>query len=423
MTLNQTRRLALGIGLGAALLAPTALLAQAQKTIELWTFLDPTQDNSRSKALKHVITTFEAANPTIKIKASVIQWQEISPQLLRGARAGRVPDVVMLYSPNLQTHIAAGTLSAMDDQLAKTTPANDLVIFPEAKDAKGQTYAVPWEMRVHGVMYRKDLLDKAGLAVPKTLPELVEVAGKLGAEGRIGMGLGFKSTNPDAGMAWFIPTAVAMGAKIIKDDGTPEFNSPPMVRLISLIHDMVHKQKIMTLDAALMGDSEVQQFAEGGRTVFIAKATHRLQFIREKSGLGDNYQMMEPLGLDPKVKAPAFVSGWTLGVPKASPNRDAALKLIAHWTSAEMQLFQATEAGYLPVRRSIATSPAIAKSPHIGWALEYAAQNPLKFNWPDNPDFLNATLARAVEQVVSNKATPAEALAAAEKAYRAGAKP
>lgn len=67
MALNQTRRLALGIGLGAALLAPTALLAQAQKTIELWTFLDPTQDNSRAKALKHVITTFEAANPTLSL--------------------------------------------------------------------------------------------------------------------------------------------------------------------------------------------------------------------------------------------------------------------------------------------------------------------------------------------------------------------
>ena len=95
--------------------------------------------------------------------------------------------------------------------------------------------------------------------------------------------------------------------------------------------------------------------------------------------------------------------GRTLGVPKASPNRDAALGLIAHWTSAEMQLFQATGAGYLPMRGSIATSPAMAKSPHIGWTLEYAAQNPLKFNWPDHPYFLNATLARAVEQVVSNK--------------------
>lgn len=98
-----------------------------------------------------------------------------------------------------------------------------------------------------------------------------------------------------------------------------------------------------------------------------------------------------------------LLRGRTLAVYKAPPNRDAALRLIAHWTSAEMQLFQATKAGYLPMRSRIATSPAMAKSPHIGWALEYAAQNPLKFNWPDNPDFLNATLARAVEQVVSNK--------------------
>ena len=423
MTLGATRRLALSLGMGAALLAPTALFAQAQQTIELWSFLDPTQDNSRSKALKHVISTFETANPTVKVKTSVIQWQEINPQLLRGARAGRVPDVVMLYSPNLQTHIAAGTISSLDDLVDKTTPKNDLVIFPEARDAKGQTFAIPWEMRVHGVMYRKDLLVKAGLSVPKTLPEMVDTASKLGADGRLGVGLGFKAANPDAGMAWFVPTAVSMGAKVIKDDGTPEFNSPQMVRLMTFIHDMVHKQKVMTLDAALLGDSEVQQFAEGGRTVFIAKATHRLQFIREKSGLGESYQMMEPLSFDPQVKVPAYISGWTLAIPKASPNRDAASKLVAHWTSAEMQLFQAVEAGYLPVRRSIANSPALSKSPHIGWALEYAAQNPLKFNWPENTDFLNATLARAVEQVVSNKATPVEALVAAEKAYRAGVKP
>ncbi len=42
------------------------------------------------------------------------------------------------------------------------------------------------------------------------------------------------------------------------------------------------------------------------------------------------------------------------------------VKFIVHWTSAEMQLFQATEAGYLPVRGSIATLPAMAKNPHMG---------------------------------------------------------
>lgn len=415
-----SRRLMLCIA--TATMAPVLALAQAPTTVELWSFLDPAADNSRAKSLKQVIDTFESANPNFKVKTNVVQWQELSPMLLRASRSGRVPDVVMIYSPSLQTQIAAGSLSPLDSLVGKGADQNDLIIFPEAKDAKGTVYAMPWEMRVHGMLYRKDLLDKAGLPVPKTLPELVSTASKLGADGRLGLGLGFKPTQPDAGMAWFIPTAVSMGAKILKDDGSPDFTSPPMVRLVNLLNDMVHKDKVMTLDAALLADAEVQQFAEGGRTVFIAKATHRLQFIREKSGLGDAYQMMEVPSFDPAKKAPAFVSGWTLAIPKAAANKDGAAKLIAHWTSAETQIQQSTSAGYLPIRRSVSNNPALSKQPHIRWALDYAAQNPLKFNWPENPDFLNATLSRAITEVLAGKSTAEVALAAAEKAYIAGLK-
>jgi ABC-type glycerol-3-phosphate transport system substrate-binding protein len=417
-----TRRLALAGTLALSLTGNA--LAQTQTTIELWSFLDPVQDNARSKALKHVIDTFETANPSIKVKTSVIQWQEISPQLLRAARAGRVPDVVMIFSPQLQMQIAAGTLAPLDDRLAKMPDRSDLVVLSEGKDRKGATYAVPWEMRVSGIMYRKDLLEKAGLPVPKTLPELAETAGKLGVEGRIGFGTGFKATNPDAGIAWFLPTAIGMGAKVLKPDGTADFASPEMVQLAQFTHDLVHKYKAMTLDSALMGDTEVQQLAEGGRTAFIAKGSHRLQFIRDKSGLGDNVQLMVAPTFTAGKPAPAIVQGWSLGIPRASKSQDPAWQFIQHWTSTEVQVFQAEKAGYLPVRRSAANAPVLKdpKNAHIGWALDYAAQHPFEFNWPENPDFLYATLAKALEQVVTNQAPPKEALLAAEKAYAAGAK-
>jgi multiple sugar transport system substrate-binding protein len=163
-----TRRLALAGTLALSLTGNA--LAQTQTTIELWSFLDPVQDNARSKALKHVIDTFETANPSIKVKTSVIQWQEISPQLLRAARAGRVPDVVMIFSPQLQMQIAAGTLAPLDDRLAKMPDRSDLVVLSEGKDRKGATYAVPWEMRVSGIMYRKDLLEKQGCRCPRPYP-------------------------------------------------------------------------------------------------------------------------------------------------------------------------------------------------------------------------------------------------------------
>jgi N,N'-diacetylchitobiose transport system substrate-binding protein len=207
-----------------------------------------------------VLDTFEAANPGIRVKTSVIQWQEISPQLMRGARAGRTPDVAMLFSPNLGVHLAAGTLQPLDAELAKVPNRDDLIILPAGKDKQGRAHAVPWEMRVTGIMYRKDLLEGAGMVPPKTLSELADTAQKIGGEGRIGFGVGFNAAQPTAAMEWFIPTAIGMGAKVLKSDGTADFASPEMVKLTEYVADLV-KRRIVPLDVALLGDNDVQQFA------------------------------------------------------------------------------------------------------------------------------------------------------------------
>jgi len=421
MLKHITRRLTIAgaISLGFA----GAALAQSPTTIELWSFLDPAADNVRSKTLKHVLDTFEAANPGIKVKTSVIQWQEISPQLMRGARAGRTPDVVMLFSPNLGVHLAAGTLHPLDAELSKASSRDDLIILPAGRDKQGRTHAVPWEMRVTGIMYRKDLLDAAGMTLPKTLPELADTAQKIGGEGRIGFGVGFNAAQPTAAMEWFIPTAVGMGAKVLNPDGTAAFAGPEMVRLTEYIADLV-KRRVVPLDVALLGDNDVQQFAESGRTTFLVKASHRFQFIRDKAGISEGYQMMAFPTFEPGRPAPAIVQSWNLAIPKASKTKEAAFKLIQHWTSPEIQAYQAEKAGYLPVRRSVASQPAFkdAKNAHIDWALTYAAEHPLDFDWPENTEFLYATLARAIEQVVTGKSGAKEALAAAEASYNNGLK-
>jgi len=48
-----------------------------------------------------------------------------------------------------------------------------------------------------------------------------------------------------------------------------------------------------------------------------------------------------------------------------------------------MQIQQATGAGYLPVWRSVASNPARDKQSSIHCPLDYAAQSPFKFNWPE----------------------------------------
>jgi multiple sugar transport system substrate-binding protein len=332
----------------------------------------------------------------------------------------------MMFSSVIAIHVAAKSLEPLDAYIAKWPKdmRDDIVVFPNAKDREGHVYGLPWEMRVTGVLYRKDLLDKAGLGVPKTLPEMVAAAKKVGGTGTVGIGVGFSPTKPDAAMDWLVPTLVGMGAKPLNPDGTANFRTPQMKQLIGWVRDLVQTEKVLPADVALLGDDQVQTFSEAGRTVFLPKMTHRLGFIRDKSGLGQAYQMMDAPTFDSAKPAPAYVQGWNLAIPKGAKNADAAWKLIEHWTSKEIQVLQGTRAGYLPVRKSAAADPAFndPSAAHIKWALEYSSRNPLDFEWPTNISFLYTTLAKAVSSIVSNQANMDDALAEAEKAYNAGRK-
>jgi ABC-type glycerol-3-phosphate transport system substrate-binding protein len=408
------------------LTAATAQLADAQTTIELWSFLRPTDADVRSQMFAEVIKSFEAANPGITIKTTVMDWTDIGPALLRGSAAGRVPDVTMMFSAVIGIHVAAKSLQPLDPYIAKWSKESqqDIVIFPNAKDREGHVYGLPWEMRVTGILYRKDLLDKAGLGVPKTLPELVAAAKRVGPPGGVGIGIGFSPAKPDAAMDWFIPTLVGMGAKPLNQDGTANFQTPQMKQLIGWIRDVINTEKMLPPDVALLGDDQVQTFAEAGRTVFLPKMTHRLGFIRDKSGLGQDYQMMNAPTFDPAKPAPAYVQGWNLSIPRGAKNPDGAWKLIEHWTSKDIQVLQGKKAGYLPVRTSAAADPAFSdpSAAHIKWALEYSSKYPLDFEWPTNISFLYSTLATAVSSIVSNQTGLDEALAKAEQAYNSGRK-
>ena len=305
----------------------------------------------------------------------------------------------------------------LDDKLAEWSAERkqDTVIFPQAQ-ADGHVYALPYEMRVTGIMYRKDMLDEAGATPPKTLDEMIDVAKQLQPEGGLGVGLGFSPAKPDAGMDWFVPTLVGMGGNPLTPEGKANFNTPEMRKLVAWVERLVD-EGLLPIDAALLGDNDVQTYAEAGKTVFLPKMTHRLKTIRENSGLGDAYQMMDAPTFDADKPAPAYVQGWNLVIPQGAEHPDLAWKLVEHWTDAEVQLQQSKDAGYLPMRRSVADDEAFEDSAYMQWALEYAAEHPLEFDWPENYFTLYSTLATLVSDVVSDRMSFEEAAVKAEKSY------
>lgn len=395
--------------------------AQAQK-IELWTFIAAGQENVRERTMAHIIETFKAKNPGIDVALNVMPWQQISPTLLRASKAGQVPDVTMLYSPSMPAHIAAGTLSPLKAYLDAwpTDVRADLVRLPETLDKQGNVFGVPWEMRVSGLVYRDDLLKAAGKRPPRSLQEWADTAAAVAKDDVVGIALGFSPEAPSIAAGWFLTTLIGSGAKVLNDDGTAAFVSPQAERLVQWVHDVVTRRKnALPQNVALQGLEQAQQLFIAQKAAFLPTSTQRFEFIRERSKLGEAVKMTDYPGFEEGRSSPALVQSWSLVIPKGAKQPAAAWKFIEHWTSTEIQVASAKSAGYVPVRRSALKDPWFQepRAEMIRWAVDYAAKNPLRFNFPENTEALYDTWAKMFGQVLTGRMEPKAALAWAEAEY------
>jgi multiple sugar transport system substrate-binding protein len=415
-----TRRTALG----AALATPLARPALAQgTTIELWSFLDPAGRGTRSEALQHVIRTFEAANNGVRVRTNVIQWTELGPQLLRASRAGQVPDVVMLYSPYMAPQVGANTLMPLDDMMQGWSAADraDLITMPIARDRQNRLYGLPWEMRIFGLFWRVDLFESAGIAPPETLDAMV-AAGQRLQQGQLqGLGVSFNTATSTAAIEWFLPSVVALGGSILKDDGAAAFAGPATERMLGFCHDLVHRYRILSLDSALMVSDDLQNIGIAGNVAQYFQGSHRLSTMQERAPAGARFSLVPFPAVEAGKPTPVSLQGWHLSIPRRARNPQPAWRFIEHWTSADMQAYQAGVAGYLPVRRSVANDPRFATPQNQAFGLtrilDAAAERPLNFVWPENSDALNDALGRMVQQVISNRMPVREAMAWGERTY------
>jgi ABC-type glycerol-3-phosphate transport system substrate-binding protein len=405
----------------AALLCLVPILAHAEKTLELWTFIDPAGDNPRSKALATVIHTFEQQNPGVTVKPTIFAWNQINLAFMKAGQAGKVPDLTMLNSGRIQRVVAANFLRPLDDYLDKMGQRSDYILMPNAIGVDQKVYGVPYEVRALGFLYRSDLLEKAGLPKPKNLHELVVSAQRMQeAQGPnfIGVGIGF-DPKQDSAEKFYIPAVTALGGKMLKSDGSADFVTPENLKVMNFVHDLVHKDKVMPLDVGLTGPDQVRTLVEAGRVGYYFQGSHWLLTLRTKLPAGAKLDFMPVPLLDKDGEQPVFVEGWNLGIPINAKEPDLAWKLIELWTSPDIQIMQANVAGYLPMRKSAASKvdPNAPGTAHIKLLLDVIGSNAMNFKWPLNTDALQEALGVAVSNVMADKGKPEQALREAEKNY------
>ena len=127
--------------------------------------------------------------------------------------ADNTPDVTEIGNTWSPTFTTVGAFSDVSDLYDELGGDKLLQSFVEVGEVDGKNYALPYYFGSRYVFYRKDLYSAAGVEVPKTLPELTEVAAQLHTDALSGFYLGGEDWRN--GISWIF----AYGGDLAKKDG------------------------------------------------------------------------------------------------------------------------------------------------------------------------------------------------------------
>lgn len=175
--------LALGGAVGAGVLlagcapsttTPAATTGPAK--LRIWFMKDSVSD----KAMAWLKDTFEKQNAGSTITYEIQVWDGIVSKLQTAlASADSTPDIIELGNTQAPTFCAVNALRDLTP-LKATLGGNDLAqSLVELGSYDGKMFAAPFYAGSRLYIYRKDMFDEAGVSVPKTVDELVDVAAKL----------------------------------------------------------------------------------------------------------------------------------------------------------------------------------------------------------------------------------------------------
>ena len=408
---------------GAAL-PPTV---NAEKTeIKYLTFVDPTKPDPRSRALREIISNFEAKFPQYKVVVNVVPWQEVDRTLISAVASGKGPDVTRISSLVLGQHISAKTIVPLDRFISQWTQKQkeDFIAPWDMTVFDGKKMAFFLENRTDILYYREDYLRKAGFdgKPPTSLEDLVKKATGIqkAFPNTAGMAIGLSSKKRAATLQEIIPPLIwSAGGEVTDSKERAIYNNEGGEKAFQFIVDMVKKYQVMPKSVVAYTYDEIHSGLEGGTLGMATLGTHRYVSIR--SGMKpeiQKYFKTAPVPGFGKI-APCLIFGWALTVTSVSKNPEGGWKFIEHMISPESQLINARIAGELPARKSTFENPwfKTEEASHMNIWKDYIDKYGRVFKYPEKYTEMAEGWGEALQKIILQNADVKQALGEAAQKY------
>jgi multiple sugar transport system substrate-binding protein len=322
-----------------------------------------------------LVAAFEARHPGIRVKTEALgsasdeQHQFLVINLEGSLRGSRGPgfDVMMLDVIWVPEFARAGWLLDLTPSLA---PHELDAHFPAAAEAarwNGRVWGLPWHFNVGVLYYRADLLERHGVAVPRTDAELTAAVRRIRAaerdpklDGFVWQGKQYEGLTCNALEAlWANGTTLLDDRGVVLGDGVRAAGA--LARLREWIDQGVSPRWVSA------ADEELTRRAFGdGRAIFLRNWFYAMDLFNEPGALVRGKVGIAPLpARTVGSPAPGATGGSVLGVSRTSQHPDAAVALVRFLAGEEAQRVLAG-GSVLPTRMALYHDPAlVAKRPHM----------------------------------------------------------
>ncbi len=229
--LRQTA--ALGLGWAAARSAETFLDPGAASAASLtlsypsWMFSEP----STGKYFRDLSAAYSQAHPGTQVDLIQLPAGQYVEKIFTEVQSGQVPDILPLFTTQMPQYMHLDLLEPLDPWLDKAPFKNKLVLLQRFARKNGKNYGVALTASPQGLLYNQQLLQQAGVDIPRTLDELYNAADKIYKKtGVYGFGVHVDTSAMLLSYVSCMQWVLGNGGDFSRADGTITCNAPKTVQ-------------------------------------------------------------------------------------------------------------------------------------------------------------------------------------------------
>jgi sorbitol/mannitol transport system substrate-binding protein len=295
---------------------------------------------------------FEASHPGVKVKFVTLDENTLRDQVTKDVAAGGGQfDVVMIGPNDVPTWSKNGWIKDLTKDASDPNYDVNDIIKPvrDALSANGKLYAVPFYGESSFLMYRKDLLQAAGLTMPAnpTWDQVAAIAEKLNnpAKGVSGICLRGK-TGWGENLAPMDTVVNTFGGQWFNTNWDPQLTAAPFKQAVNFYVDLI--KKAGEPGAANDGFNECLNNMEQSKSAMWYDATVAASTLDAPPSPIAGKLGFAPAPVD-KTSAAGWLWAWALAIEGSSKHQDAAWQFMNWATSKDYVNYDAQKNGWAAV--------------------------------------------------------------------------